>query len=165
MSVSQNVTRANGNFARGRFSVPRACDGTQRGTSARCTAWKWSPDRTYAASCIVLLDGDTSGAGQPPRRRDGGRFLTTVLITDIVDSTGMAMRLGDQRWRDVLVDHYTACRSHVERNRGELVNTTGDGVVANARQPRPCDLRGNRDSGRGARVGRGGASRCARRRM
>ena len=30
MSVSQNVTRTNGNFARGRFSVPRACEGTQR---------------------------------------------------------------------------------------------------------------------------------------
>jgi class 3 adenylate cyclase len=130
MSVSQNVTRTNGSFARGRFSAPRARERSQRGTSARCTAWRWSPDRTHVASCIVLVDGDTSVGGQPPRRRDAGRFLTTVLITDIVDSTSMAMRLGDRRWRDVLVDHYMACRSHVERNGGELVNTTGDGVVA-----------------------------------
>jgi class 3 adenylate cyclase len=108
MSVSQNVTRTNGNFARGHFSVPHACERTQRGTSARCTSWQWSPDRTHAASCIVLLDGDTAVAGQPPHRRDAGRFLTTVLITDIVDSTSMAMRLGDRRWRDVLVDHYAA---------------------------------------------------------
>jgi class 3 adenylate cyclase len=130
MSVSQNVTRTNGSFARGRFSAPRARERSQRGTSARCTAWRWSPDRTHVASCIVLVDGDTSVGGQPPRRRDAGRFLTTVLITDIVDSTSMAMRLGDRRWRDVLVEHYTACRSHIERNGGELVNTTGDGVVA-----------------------------------
>jgi class 3 adenylate cyclase len=69
-------------------------------------------------------------AGQPPRRDDARRFLTTVLITDIVDSTSMAIRLGDRSWRDVLADHYTACRTHIERNGGELVNTTGDGVVA-----------------------------------
>jgi hypothetical protein len=68
MRVSQNVTRTNGNFPRGRFSVPRACERTQRGTSARCMAWQWSPDRTHAASCIVLLDGDTSVGGQRPRR-------------------------------------------------------------------------------------------------
>jgi class 3 adenylate cyclase len=130
MSVSQNVTRANGTFALGRFSAPRPRGRTQRGTSARCTAWQWSPDRTQDTSCIVLVDGDARVGGQPPRRRDAGRFLTTILITDIVDSTSMAMRLGDRRWRDVLADHYAACRWHIERNGGELVNTTGDGVVA-----------------------------------
>src|SRR3954471_23141975 len=91
MSVSQNVTRTNGNFARERFSVPPACERTERGTSARCTPWQWSPARTHAASCIVLLDGDTSVGGQAPHRRPAGRFLTTVLITDIVESTSMAM--------------------------------------------------------------------------
>jgi class 3 adenylate cyclase len=59
-----------------------------------------------------------------------GRFLTTVLMTDIVDSTATATRLGDRRWREVLADHYTACRAHVRRHGGELVTTTGDGVLA-----------------------------------
>jgi class 3 adenylate cyclase len=63
-------------------------------------------------------------------RRHAGRFLTTVLMTDIVDSTATATLLGDCRWRDVLVDHYTACRAQVGRGAGELVNTTGDGIVA-----------------------------------
>jgi class 3 adenylate cyclase len=59
-----------------------------------------------------------------------GRFLTTVLMTDIVDSTATATRLGDRRWLDVLAAHYTACRAHVGRRAGELVSTTGDGIVA-----------------------------------
>jgi class 3 adenylate cyclase len=62
--------------------------------------------------------------------RDAGRFLTTVLMTDIVDSTATATQLGDRRWRDVLADHYTACRAQVGRSAGEMVNTTGDGIVA-----------------------------------
>jgi class 3 adenylate cyclase len=128
MSVAQNVTRPNGHFARGRFSAPLARGRTQRGT--RCTAWQWSPGGTQDASCIVVSYGDTGVGGQPPRRPDAGRFLTTVMITDIVDSTGTALRLGDGRWRDVLADHYAVCRAQVERNGGELVNTTGDGVVA-----------------------------------
>ena len=33
------------------------------------------------------------------------RILATVLFTDIVDSTGTAAELGDQRWREVLESH------------------------------------------------------------
>jgi len=62
--------------------------------------------------------------------RDAGRFLTTVLMTDIVDSTATATRLGDRRWRELLADHYTACRAQVGRSVGELVSTTGDGILA-----------------------------------
>jgi len=67
-----------------------------------------------------------------PRQSRGvaGRFRTTVLMTDIVDSTVVASRLGDRAWRDLLAHHYAACRAVVSRNGGELVNTTGDGIVA-----------------------------------
>jgi class 3 adenylate cyclase len=51
-------------------------------------------------------------------------------MTDIVDSTATATRLGDQRWLGVLADHYAACRAHVGDGGGELVSTTGDGIVA-----------------------------------
>ena len=61
---------------------------------------------------------------------DAGRFLTTVLITDIVDSTRTAARVGDDRWRRLLADHFDACREHVARHRGEFVKTTGDGMLA-----------------------------------
>lgn len=61
---------------------------------------------------------------------DADRFLTTVLITDIVDSTRTAARLGDDRWKRLLADHFDACREQVALHRGEFVKTTGDGMLA-----------------------------------
>ena len=43
-------------------------------------------------------------APEPERR------LLTVLFTDVVDSTGMPVELGDQRWRSVLEEHQRAVR-------------------------------------------------------
>jgi class 3 adenylate cyclase len=86
----------------------------------------WSHDRAETARYRMACDYSR------PRRAHGeaGRFLTTVLMTDIVDSTVVATQLGDRAWRDVLAHHYAACRAEVSRNGGELVNTTGDGIVA-----------------------------------
>jgi class 3 adenylate cyclase len=61
---------------------------------------------------------------------DMDRFLTTILVTDIVDSTRTVAVLGDRRWRELLAGHYADCRALVDHGRGELVNTTGDGIVA-----------------------------------
>jgi class 3 adenylate cyclase len=61
---------------------------------------------------------------------DTGRVLTTVLLTDIVDSTCAVARLGDRRWRELLADHYEDCRERIERVRGEMRETTGDGILA-----------------------------------
>jgi class 3 adenylate cyclase len=63
-------------------------------------------------------------------RRHAGRFLTTVLMTDIVDSTRIVARLGDQRWHKLLADHYEDCRAQIEHAGGQLAETTGDGIVA-----------------------------------
>jgi class 3 adenylate cyclase len=58
------------------------------------------------------------------------RVLATVLFTDIVDSTAHAARLGDQAWRELLDRHDSFVRKEVGRYQGELVKTTGDGVLA-----------------------------------
>jgi class 3 adenylate cyclase len=63
-------------------------------------------------------------------RHEAERLLTTVLITDIVESTRTAMRLGDREWRGLLDGHYADCRAAVDRMGGELIGTTGDGIVA-----------------------------------
>ncbi len=60
----------------------------------------------------------------------GERALRTVLFTDIVDATGQAARLGDQRWRDVLAAHDAAIDRLLERYSGWRVKGTGDGVLA-----------------------------------
>ena len=64
------------------------------------------------------------------RRVEIDRVLATVLFTDIVGSTELAARLGDRRWRELLDEHYRAVGRLVARYRGELVKTTGDGILA-----------------------------------
>jgi class 3 adenylate cyclase/pimeloyl-ACP methyl ester carboxylesterase len=58
------------------------------------------------------------------------RELTTILFTDIVDSTGMAARMGDRRWTQVLRDHDVLVRRQLDRFGGRFVKDTGDGLVA-----------------------------------
>ena len=62
--------------------------------------------------------------------QDTDRVLASVLFTDIVDSTGRAAALGDTAWRRLLERHDEVARAEVERYRGRLVKTTGDGILA-----------------------------------
>ena len=87
------------------------------------------------------------GAAAGDRRRDGAlltdlwqrgewdavdydRVLTTVLFTDIVDSTAKLAELGDQRWRDLLSEHHSRVRRQLARFHGNEVDTAGDGFFA-----------------------------------
>jgi pimeloyl-ACP methyl ester carboxylesterase len=58
------------------------------------------------------------------------RVLATVLFTDIVDSTRSAVEKGDQTWRRLLDSHDQLAKQLIEKHRGILVKTTGDGVLA-----------------------------------
>jgi class 3 adenylate cyclase len=58
------------------------------------------------------------------------RVLATVLFTDIVGSTELAVRLGDDRWTKLLDDHRALVRRELDRFRGREVDTAGDGFVA-----------------------------------
>ncbi len=61
---------------------------------------------------------------------DTDRVLATVLFTDIVDSTGRAAAVGDREWRRLLDRHDEAARAEVRRWGGQLVKSTGDGILA-----------------------------------
>ena len=61
---------------------------------------------------------------------DLDRVLATVLFTDIVDSTRSAAEMGDQTWRRLLDSHDELAREMVEKHRGTLIKTTGDGILA-----------------------------------
>src|SRR5258708_26596835 len=61
---------------------------------------------------------------------DLDRVLATVLFTDIVDSTRSAAEVGDQAWRRLLDSHDQLARQIVEKHRGTLVKSTGDGILA-----------------------------------
>ena len=77
-------------------------------------AYTWTPDQVDSLHAA----------------RDTDRVLATVMFTDIVDSTARAAELGDRRWRQLLDRHDELARAEVERWHGQLVKTTGDGVLA-----------------------------------
>ena len=58
------------------------------------------------------------------------RTLSSILLTDIVESTRRAADLGAARWQDVIGEHNRRAASAIGRHRGRLVKTTGDGVLA-----------------------------------
>jgi class 3 adenylate cyclase len=64
------------------------------------------------------------------------RLLSTVLFTDIVDSTVRAAAAGDREWRGVLDEFEMNVARLLARHDGVLVKTTGDGILA--RFPTPA---------------------------
>jgi pimeloyl-ACP methyl ester carboxylesterase len=68
-----------------------------------------------------------TGARRAPEH---DRMLATILFTDIVGSTKRAVELGDQRWRDLLVQHHGVVRNQLDRFRGKEIDTAGDGFLA-----------------------------------
>jgi class 3 adenylate cyclase len=87
---------------------------------------RWFAERVADAQLSSALATSLSKASH----RSARRVLTTVLMTDIVDSTDTVVRLGDRRWRELLAAHYSDCRARIGQAGGELVNTTGDGILA-----------------------------------
>ena len=90
-----------------------------------------SEDHTPWASCSDAIIREVQlflGEAQKPAIIE--RVLTTVLFTDIVDSTRLAAAMGDQEWSDLLEAHHAAVRRELEIFRGNEVKTTGDGFHA-----------------------------------
>ena len=53
------------------------------------------------------------------------RVLATILFTDIVGSTRLAVEHGDRAWRDLLERHHALVRGELARFRGREVDTAG----------------------------------------
>jgi len=80
-----------------------------------------------ASAILTAVEEFVTGGRQ---RVAADRVLTTVLFTDIVDSTARAARLGDALWRATLERFYETVRRTLVAFRGIEVATTGDGVFA-----------------------------------
>jgi hypothetical protein len=72
------------------------------------------------------------------------RVLATVVVTDIVDSTGHATRLGGSRWNDLLARHNSRMRDVVTTFRGREIKTRAMGFWSSstARRGRSAAPRG-----------------------
>jgi len=78
----------------------------------------------------VVLDAVRSFIDGLPGMADSDRVLTTVLFTDIENSTERLSALGDRGWSQVLEGYLGRARAEVERFRGHLIKSTGDGILA-----------------------------------
>ncbi|HEY3522965.1 MAG TPA: adenylate/guanylate cyclase domain-containing protein [Candidatus Limnocylindrales bacterium] len=78
---------------------------------------------------VVLLDvsGNVSDFALPTSR---ARTVLSMVMTDIVESTQTAARIGDPAWRQRLGDHNRVVRIQIERFGGREISTTGDGFLA-----------------------------------
>ncbi len=86
--------------------------------------WPWIGDRDAALGEIQqFLVGS-----RPKPQID--RFLTTVLFTDIVDSTVTADKLGDRAWTKLLDVHDGFSKHELGLFGGKWVKSTGDGMLA-----------------------------------
>lgn len=79
---------------------------------------------------IIDFAGNIGALGLP---REHERMVTTLLMTDIVDSTRAAGRMGDAAWKQQLSDHNRLVRTQLLRFGGAEVNTTGDGFLVTFR--------------------------------
>jgi class 3 adenylate cyclase len=61
---------------------------------------------------------------------DSDRILATVLFADIVGSTELAAKIGDRGWLKLLEEHHKTLRQEVDRYRGQVIDTAGDGLFA-----------------------------------
>jgi class 3 adenylate cyclase len=101
------------------FEIPPGHDGYALGDE-QCIQIEWTGLRAFGGYSLVGMSS---------------RTLTTLLFTDIVDSTVTAKRVGDSAWRELLSTHYELARNAVERYHGHEVNTTGDGLLARFEGP------------------------------
>ena len=56
--------------------------------------------------------------------------IATILFTDIVSSTALMQRVGDDLAQRLFQDHHDFLRDAVRASFGDLVEWTGDGVMA-----------------------------------
>jgi class 3 adenylate cyclase len=104
---------------------------------------RYMADRIPNAEVVELTAPDISAYADPQIPVEVERFLsegrvdtapervlTTVLFTDIVESTSRAAELGDNQWRQLLEAHHAAVRAQLARYSGKEIRSTGDGFVA-----------------------------------
>jgi class 3 adenylate cyclase len=75
---------------------------------------------------VAIVWGGWRGWGKPPV---GERILTTMLMTDIADSTDRVSAVGDAEWNQLLDRHRALVREVLERYRGTEIDTAGDGFL------------------------------------
>jgi len=69
-------------------------------------------------------------AGRPERAEADAPVTRVILVTDVVDSTPLAQRLGDRRFVELLREHNRIVRGRLRQFDGIEFKHTGDGIAA-----------------------------------
>ena len=77
----------------------------------------------------VSVDFEAMRAYARAEPAGGRRVLSSILFTDIVDSTAQAVAHGPAAWRDIVRSHNELAEREIDRHEGRLVKTTGDGTI------------------------------------
>jgi class 3 adenylate cyclase len=89
----------------------------------------------FVGDADALLDETELFLTGERRGHRSDRVVTTILFADLVDSTALAARLGDRRWRELLEAFQTEVRRQIDQGGGRLVSFSGDGVLATFEGP------------------------------
>ena len=86
---------------------------------------------TYVAGEVPFESVEfTSGHTYAKSPEDlGERVLSTILFSDICDSTAILERVGDAAWARILNEHNARIRTVIDRFRGHEITTLGDGFL------------------------------------
>jgi class 3 adenylate cyclase len=84
----------------------------------------------FAGDSDGLVDEIETFTTGTRRETQSSRVLTTMLFTDIVESTKRAVEAGDRAWRSLISRHHAEVRDALERYRGREIDTAGDGFFA-----------------------------------
>jgi class 3 adenylate cyclase len=79
---------------------------------------------------FVSIDFESMRTYGRAQSSGGRRVLFSILMTDIVDSTAQAVAHGPAEWRNLVSRHNELAERTIDRQGGQLVKTTGDGVIA-----------------------------------
>jgi class 3 adenylate cyclase len=87
------------------------------------------PDQTSMLTAAVVDEIAAFLTGERPTP-PVDRILTTVLFTDIVESTARLVAVGDRDWRQQLDAHDAAVRAQLDHFHGREIRTQGDSFFA-----------------------------------
>lgn len=59
-----------------------------------------------------------------------GRATVAIVFTDVLDSTGLTVKFGDDPWRQIREAHFARAKKLVGQGHGYLIKTIGDSVMA-----------------------------------
>lgn len=77
----------------------------------------------------------TDGAAQPGEGRTDGKSWIAAMFTDIVGSTQLAERMGDDAWTTLIAEYRRMAQSIAEAHHGTVIGTQGDGLLLRFETP------------------------------